>query len=180
MDELAQVEFHERSLFEMLFSDWPVPLPLIGLAAFLVILSEAYSLKKGGRYESSYAVVLLLLTTGVGSLYAFFVCQSTVVATGEHPVGIQGVLSPGDRLPVAFWYYPSVVGLSLVLLALFLIGIVLDYKKRRYKIWIPRITIFLFVTYLAFSVASIPAQLNAWLEKIEEMHIVEHGVTRQR
>lgn len=158
------------SLYELLYLNWSVPLPMIGLAAFLMVFSEVYCLRKGGSLQSSYAAMLFLMLTGLGGVFAAFITRSIVFVSGERSDPYDYAFHHGDRLIIEPWYYPSVVGLAVLLSGLFIAGALIDLKKKHIKIICFRSVLFTFVLYLSVAVASIPYQLNNWLEHMEETY----------
>jgi hypothetical protein len=170
VDELVQILEEERSLYELLFLNWSVPLPMIGLASFLMVFSEVYCLRKGGSLLGSYAVTLYLMLTGLGGVFAVFITRSIVFVSGERSDPYDYAFHHGDRLYMEPWYYPSVVGLAILLSGLFIAGAFIDLKKKHIKIVCLRSVLFTFVLYLSVSVASIPYQLNNWFEHMEDTY----------
>ena len=171
MEELTQIYSAEGTLLDTLLDPRTYPLPLIGLAAILVILSEIYCLKKSGRLESSYATVSLLIYTGVGFMCALFKSNSTVVSMSFDEPRFEGMLRLSDRIPIETWYLPSVAGIICLLMVLFTMGVIKDLKDKKTRIAIVRVPVFLLILYLAVSTVSVPYKMNHQLELLEKEYL---------
>lgn len=146
----------------MLKEDWVFPLPLLWLALVMAIPSEVYCITKKGRKESSIALILVLLISGVGTIAA-----STYFTSVS--------FNPGDRVNFGPWYLPVSIGILSTLCILFSLGIRKEIKEKHFKIITIRIPVFFFALYIAVTTMLIPYRIDHQLKESGQNKTVERN-----